>query len=48
MTERDTFEPKAPNQDAPKVWTDPICTEYAVDELTAAGGPGVTDGGIFS
>lgn len=34
--------------DAPRVWTDPVCTEYAVDELTQAGGPGVTDSTILS
>lgn len=33
---------------APKVWIDPVCIEIAVEELTAAGGPGVTDSGILS
>jgi hypothetical protein len=34
--------------DARTAWADPICTEYAVEELTQAGGPGVTDGGLLS
>ncbi|HEV7288575.1 hypothetical protein [Sphingomonas sp.] len=34
--------------DARTPWTDPSCTEYAVEELTQAGGPGVTDSGILS
>lgn len=29
-------------------WADPTCTEYAVEELTQAGGPGVTDAGFLS
>lgn len=33
---------------APRAWTDPVCTEYAVDELTQAGGPGITDAGVLS
>lgn len=33
---------------APRAWADPVCTEYAVDELTQAGADGLTDGGIFS
>ncbi|MBA4763309.1 hypothetical protein [Sphingomonas sp.] len=37
-----------PASDAPRAWTDPVCTEYAVDELTQAGGPGVTDSTILS
>ncbi|WP_186456950.1 hypothetical protein [Sphingomonas suaedae] len=48
MTERNAVELEAPNGDALKVWTDPVCSEYAVDELTAAGGPGLTDSGVLS
>ncbi|MBA4763308.1 hypothetical protein [Sphingomonas sp.] len=41
-----TTEPVA--SDARATWSDPVCTEYAVDELTQAGAFGGTDGGIFS
>lgn len=34
--------------DEAKVWTDPRCVEFDVDEVTAAGGPGLDDAGIFS
>ncbi len=37
-----------PSSAAPRAWTDPVCTEYAVDELTQAGGPGITDAGVLS
>ncbi len=33
---------------APRAWTDPVCTEYAVDELTQAGAAGLPEAGIFS
>lgn len=39
---------KAVANDTRPPWTDPVCTEYAVDELTQAGANGNTDGGIFS
>ncbi|WP_337846740.1 hypothetical protein [Sphingomonas sp.] len=29
-------------------WTDPVCTEFAVADLTQAGGPGATDSGVLS
>jgi surface antigen len=34
--------------DASRAWTYPVCTEYALDELTQAGGPGLTDAGTLS
>jgi hypothetical protein len=37
-----------PDTGSPRAWTDPVCTEYAVDELTQAGGPGVIDAGFLS
>ncbi|WP_156456118.1 hypothetical protein [Sphingomonas sp. CCH9-E2] len=48
MTTPATPTVEAPISDAPRAWTDPVCTEYAVDELTQAGGPGITDSGILS
>ncbi len=30
------------------VWTAPTLKKGALSEVTAAGGPGLTDGGIFS
>ncbi len=39
---------ETPASDAPRAWADPICTEYAVEEMTQAGGPGVTDSTILS
>lgn len=41
-----TVEP--PASTAPRAWTDPVCTEYAVGDLTQAGAFGAGDGGIFS
>ncbi len=34
--------------EAPHAWTDPTCTEYAVEELTRFGGAGNFDGIQFS
>ena len=40
---------ETPANDAPRAWTDPTCTEYAVADLTAAGMPfGNSDGASFS
>lgn len=48
MTDRDTIASEANQNDARAPWSDPTCTEYAVEELTQAGGPGITDAGILS
>jgi hypothetical protein len=29
-------------------WTDPVCTEFAVADLTQAGGPGTIDATVLS
>ncbi len=39
---------ETPTSTAPRAWTDPVCTEYAVGELTQVGGPGTTDAGTLS
>ncbi|MBA4763306.1 hypothetical protein [Sphingomonas sp.] len=39
---------ESPTTDAPRAWSDPVCTEYAVDELTQANAPAVVDLGLFS
>ncbi len=39
---------ETPASNAPRAWADPTCTEYAVEELTQAGGPGLTDSGFLS
>lgn len=31
-----------------KMWVDPVCAEISVEDVTAAGGPGVTDSGFLS
>jgi hypothetical protein len=38
----------ATEAEAATPWTDPVCTEFAVADLTQAGAFGNTDGGIFS
>ncbi len=48
MTDPITATVETPASDAPRAWTDPVCTEYAVGELTQAGGPGVIDAGFLS
>jgi len=47
MTDTTPDLPPAPR--APRAWTDPVCTEYAVADLTAFGMPfGNNDGASFS
>jgi len=48
MTDPITATVETSATDAPRAWTDPVCTEYAVEELTQAGGPGVIDAGFLS
>jgi hypothetical protein len=48
MTDQSNPTAETPASTAPRAWTDPVCTEYAVDELTQAGPNGLTDAGIFS
>lgn len=48
MTDQSNPTAETPASTAPLFWTDPVCTEYAVDELTQAGGPGLTDAGVLS
>lgn len=48
MTDQSNPTVEAPASTAPRAWTDPVCAEYAVDELTQAGAGGVTDAGVLS
>lgn len=48
MTAPPTPTVEAPGNAAPRAWTDPVCTEYAVCALTQVGGPGLTDAGTLS
>jgi len=48
MTDQRTQTVETPTITVPRAWTDPACTEYAVDELTQAGAAGLPEAGIFS
>lgn len=48
MTDQSNLTAETPASTAPRAWTDPVCTEYAVDELTQAGASGNTDSGVLS
>ncbi len=48
MTDPITPTVETPADNAPRAWTDPVCTEYAVGELTQATQSAGSDFGIFS
>lgn len=48
MTDQIDPTSEAPANAAPRTWTDPVCTEHAVGDLTRFGGPGSFDGIQFS